>query len=311
MATKFAQGLLPYSGTGDTPQHSNIRAWAQFFEDTLVAVGGWAVTADTGQTLPSALNGANTGNEKRGYRVYRMTDPLQATYPVFMRIDYGGGTNVGNTPAIWVTIGTGSNGAGTITGILWNGGSVATPSAQSVTNTLSPNPFSSYGSAGPSRAAIALFIQSTTRDYPLVFSIERTKNSQGLDSGDGLLLVYSGVQTGGNLSHSRYIVYAGGVQPTAELGLSYILTYQTPTQTFAPGDIGVGIVIHFKGIAQQPGTHIMITNSNDVSPEGIIKMILYNATRTYVQLNSYVPNKAFSGGFAQIDGNARILMRYD
>jgi hypothetical protein len=309
MATKYSPDLLAYSGTASSS--AAIKAWAQFIEDTLVA-GGWVVTTDTGQTLPSALVGLTTANTKAGYRIYRMNDPLQATYPVFMRIDYGGGTNVGNSPGIWVTIGTGSNGAGTITGILWNGGSVAAPSVLSGGNSTTQLT-NSYGSAGSSRAMIALFIQAASQAYPLVFTIGRTKNSQGQDTGDGLLLVYTG--SGGSpnyLDTSRYIVYAGGVQPLAERGLSYILTYQSPTQTFAPGDIGVGIVIHFKGIAQQPGTQILITNSNDVSAEGVIKMILYNATRTYVQLSGLSPYKALSGASASApDNNARILARFD
>lgn len=316
MAKRFSQDLHPYSGIGDTPAHSSIRAWAQFFEDTLVATGGWIVTTDTGQTLPSALNGVGTANTKSGYRIYRMNDALQATYPVFMRIDFGGGINLGNSPGIWPTIGTGSNGAGVITGILWNGGSVAQPPVLTGGNSIT-QVTNSYGSAALNRASIALFITSAGGGtaYPLIFTIGRTKDAQGSDTGDGLLLVYTNLgQSPNMLAHSRYIVYAGGVQPFQENGLSYIITQQNPTQTFAPGDVGVGIVIHFKGVSQQPGTNILITNNSDVSNEGTIRLILYNAVKTYVQLSTLPAGKAFAGqAFNSItqDTNSRILMRWD
>lgn len=311
MATQFSSALRPYSGVGDTPASSLIKLWAQFVEDVLVTTGGWVVTTDTGQTVPSTLLGSAATNTKMGYRIYRMSDALQATAPVFMRIDYGTGAAASN-PGFWITIGTGSNGAGVITGILWNGGVAISANVLSGNNS-NTQLTNSYGSAAPSRAAIALFIQSANTQFPTIFTIERTKSALGADTGDGLLLTYTSAGSSPNfLNTSRYIINVVGGQPNPEIGLSYILTRQSPTQTFAPGDIGVGIVIHFKGIAQQPGTNVLITNSADVSAEGIVRVILYNQTMTFVQLGTLPPGKSAAGAAtATNDASARVLMRYD
>lgn len=308
MATRFSNTLFPDSGVA-----ANIRAWAQFIEDTLVATGGWVVTADTGQTLPSALAATTAGIQKRGYRIYRMSDALQATSPVFMRIDYGSGI-VSASPGFWVTIGTGSDGAGNITGTLLPIGSnpMVGGSAGSISATNN-----CYGSAAPGRACVGMFIQNSVMGYFMVFSIERSKDATGADTGAGLLLTYGGATNDGvslaSVARSRYIIMAGGTQPGLENGLSYVASNQNPTQSFAPGDIGVGVVFHFKGLAQQPGLNMLITNSNDVSAEGTIGLNLYGQQRTYIQLNMLPAYRliAATSSSGITDGQSRILMRFD
>lgn len=300
MATRTSSSLLP-----DNSTDAHFRAWAGFIEDTLVTTGGWVVTGDTGQTAPASLAHPTIANTKQGYRVYRMADTLQGTSPVFMRIDFGSTATI-NNPGFWVTIGTGSDGAGTITGIVWNGGASATPNVGNSSNTTSLTN-NSYGSADTNRASLALFVQSNA-NYHLVFCIERTKDATGADTGVGLLIGYVPPALA-TLSRSRYIVLAGGSQPTEETGLSYILTQKNPSETFG-SDIGCGIVIPFKGVAQQPGTNVMIVNSNDVSTEGQFTLTLYSSSRTYQQLNALVPVKALSGSNAN-DSNSRCGIRYD
>jgi hypothetical protein len=297
MATRFSNSVSPANDT-----NAHFQGWAQFFEDTLVTTGGWVVTADTGQTLPSAL-AIPAGNVKAGYRIYRMADALQATSPVFMRIDFGASAN-SVVPGFWVTIGTGSNGSGTITGILFNGGVVGTPTVANSGNSVTA--LNSYGSASTGRATMAIGV-GTNNATSLIFCIERTKDSLGADTGDGLLLLYNSVTSA--INSSRYIIMAGGTQPALE-SPSYILTASNPSQTFAPGDIGVGVVIHMKGIAQQPGANMMIVNSADVAAEGSFSLTLYGATRTYQHCNAIPPYKALAGS-GGIDTNARCCIRYD
>jgi len=305
MASRTTNTLRP-----DNSVVANIRAWAQFIEDTLVTSGGWVVTGDTGQTLPSALTVPGGTNTKVGYRIYRMADSLQATFPVFVRVDYGSGAAAA-FPGVWFTIGKGSDGAGTITNQLYT--PAASPSVGSNGSSTSQTN-NSYASADTARFAVCLFVQAVSNTYFVAFSLERTKNSSGADTGDGLLFVRGGGLVDGgssaSLSRNRYIIYAGGTQPTEETCVSFVLTVQNPSQTFTPGDVGVGILIPFKGVAQQPGTNWMFTNTSDVSVEGFINLTLYGQTRTYQQLSLLVPTKRLTGSQQQ-DSNARCLMRYD
>lgn len=89
-----------------------FRAWGSEIGVKLAAIN-LVQTADTGQInwATVTLPGANTSG---GYEIWRFNDSLQATAPIYFRIDYN--TANANQPKIVVTVGTGSNGSGTITG---------------------------------------------------------------------------------------------------------------------------------------------------------------------------------------------------
>jgi hypothetical protein len=87
---------------------ANFRAWGSDLSAAFAEVG-LVQTADTGQidwatvTRPGISTAA-------GYEIWRYTDST-----VFMKIEYGTGTGA-VTPGVWLTVGTGSNGSGTLTG---------------------------------------------------------------------------------------------------------------------------------------------------------------------------------------------------
>jgi hypothetical protein len=296
MATRFDNSTLWPSNTTTTL----FRAWIQFIEDTLVTTGGWVVTSDTGQMTIASAAIPTAANQKIGYRIYRMADTLQATKPVFMRVDYGSGSATAN-PGLWLTIGEGSDGAGTITTIRYNGGASASANV-GTGGAIATGTFTSYGSASTGRAHIALFISSNGSRI-FFFSIERTKNADGTDNGTGLILQGSTIGVG--VDFSRVILLANGTQPPVEVGMSYVLSGANPSAFGS--DVGIGIPVPMIGVAQPPGVGITIVRASDFIAEAQFTMTLYGATRTYVQLNVlsayHVPNLS--------DGTSRICMRYD
>jgi hypothetical protein len=294
MSTRTSTALVPLVSV------ANVRAVAQFIEDTFVTTGGWVVSGDTGQTPPGSLTGSGT-DTPWGFRIYKMNDVLQATAPIFVKMWFGSGSNLGNDIAIWFQVGTGSDGAGNLTGVIHNTTEISNSNNGSFANT-------SYGSADSNRCTFALFVQATA-SYFIVWGIERSKDASGADTGTGVILVYNSNITP-NLDSSHYCIRAGGTQPSVETGLCYVLTTQTPSQVFAPGDIGVGIVIPIKGAAQQPGANFLITNNTDISSGGFITTTIYGATHTYQQLNAFAPKKRLAGS-STVDTNARCLMRFD
>lgn len=72
-------------------------------------------TADTGQTTNggSSVPATNTAG---GYVIGRFNDTLQSTAPIFFKLEFGTGASSATTPQMWITVGQGSNGSGTITG---------------------------------------------------------------------------------------------------------------------------------------------------------------------------------------------------
>jgi hypothetical protein len=82
---------------------------------------GLTQTADTGQVNWTTVTYSSTANTSSGYEIYEFTDALQSTYPIYLKIEYGTGDDpaaANGSPTIWLTVGQGSNGSGTLTGTL-------------------------------------------------------------------------------------------------------------------------------------------------------------------------------------------------
>lgn len=89
------------------------RAWWDAIRAQFTAVG-LVQTADTGQLDP-ATHARPSANSYSGYEIWRFADSLQATLPIFMKIEPGVGS-VTDRPAIRITVATATNGAGTLSG---------------------------------------------------------------------------------------------------------------------------------------------------------------------------------------------------
>lgn len=168
-----------------------FRAWSQVLHDGLIAVG-LVQTADTGQInlTTVALPGAPS---YAGYEIYRFADTLQATKPVFIKIEYGVPSSaVGGV--FRVSVGTATNGAGTLTGLL---STTATITGQwSVTDTASQP---AYFFGDTSSVAVAWPSSNASAGWrPSMFMVERTRNSDGTPNGDAVVMaVVQGYGYGG------------------------------------------------------------------------------------------------------------------
>jgi len=56
-------------------------------------------------------------NTIAGYEIWQMNDSIAGAYPIYFKIEYGT-DSLANVPAIYMTVGTGSNGSGGLTGQL-------------------------------------------------------------------------------------------------------------------------------------------------------------------------------------------------
>jgi hypothetical protein len=102
-----------WSTTNSCTTDAEFRALVAELQAKFAAVG-LVQTADTGQINATTVVRPAVGTAA-GYDIWRFNDTLQATAPVYIKIEYGVG---GSTSifSLWVTVGTGSNGAGTLTG---------------------------------------------------------------------------------------------------------------------------------------------------------------------------------------------------
>src|SRR3954452_19330861 len=96
---------------------AEFRTWGSAIGPQIAAMG-LVQTADTGQINWATVlrPGLNTS---AGYEIWRFADALQATKPVFIRIEYGIAA-VTDRMRIIARVGTATDGAGTLTGQVGN-----------------------------------------------------------------------------------------------------------------------------------------------------------------------------------------------
>ena len=98
----------------DYTSDAGFRVWGSEFHAQLVAVG-LTLTSDTGQINWTTVTRPAV-NTVAGYEIWRFNDTLQATTPIFIKLEFATGTAVGSID-MWITVGNGSNGSGTLTGL--------------------------------------------------------------------------------------------------------------------------------------------------------------------------------------------------
>lgn len=181
----------PYNGAaaGDI----NIRQWGKPISDALATVG-WVKSADTGQIDWSTVV-AGAGNVYAGYEIWKLADALQATAPVFLRLDYGS-VNSASVPAMKVTVGTGSSGAGAISGIM------QAEQIMCVQNTYTDTAKTSYASSDGSSLTLALF--TGVSQYLLTLIIERSRDSNGAPTNKGLMVCVGSTYYGTSWTVYKY-----------------------------------------------------------------------------------------------------------
>ena len=119
-----------------------------------------------------------------GSEVYRFNDTLQATAPIFIRLDYGSQGSV--NPKIAATIGKSVNGSGVVGGVLRTSTIISGGTAASSVENC-------YIFGDGSTFVMSLAPSSTSRGG--YFLIERSVNSGGTPTGDALLIGYQDVAT--------------------------------------------------------------------------------------------------------------------
>jgi hypothetical protein len=99
--------------TVDNQTDLGFQTWVQGVITGLLAVG-LTQTADTGQINTSTVTAPTAANTTQGYTIWSFNDTLQSTAPIFIKLEFGSG-NGQYYPIMWITVGTGSDGAGNIT----------------------------------------------------------------------------------------------------------------------------------------------------------------------------------------------------
>jgi hypothetical protein len=270
---------------------ATFREWGSELAGYLAAAG-LVQTADTGQINWATVTrpGINTDG---GYEIWRMDDAAQGTAPVYFRIGYGTEASA-DGPRIRITVGTGTNGAGTITGIASSARQINENNGQTTDTTRQ-----SYLCVNEGFFGLSWKIGTGATEGGFFFC--RTCDADGTPNVDGALASWSEGSNSGFTGRQafRYAATAASftatVAPeTGALGLAP----QAPTGSIVGSDIQVyaGWTITPR---VQPLFGVCGVFSSELSPGGTFSATVVGSTaRTYITLTDQF------GPFGPIAANA-------
>lgn len=251
---------------------ADFRAFVQGIHNALAGFADLTQTADTGQINPATVARPAAG-AYGGYEIWRFNDALQATVPIFFKLEYGTG-GAQDRPALAITVGTGSSGAGAITGgatrvVL---GSTASKAAGVML------PF--YASCEPGRLDLAANIDPTTATFGIVLHIERARDANGAATADGAVMA-----SVGNGSGTVQVI-----NPTAGVvssNTARLLPYGSPTTfpgfTQVGADIAVATPAAFAGKPLY-GQGVVAYNNADIPALATFVATVLGGQKTYLPL---------------------------
>ncbi len=252
---------------------ANFRLWGSYIAARFAAVG-LVQTADTGQINWVTVTTPAGVNTYSGYEIWRFADALQASAPVYFKIQYGEGSTA-DGPGVRVQFGSGSNGTGTLTGNLSSEyDAEMTPSAAACTV---------FGSGSTGRFVVcAGYIAAVG----LSFGFERSKNSAGADTTEAVLWLGHSTPASSGSTVTQTAVWSttlgvlGATESTVGCLFPAGATAASGAQTM------VMPVFHSKGVFMNPGLNGVGYFTENIAENSTISVYMYGAAHTYFCLLS-------------------------
>lgn len=230
------------------------RAWIASFIAALTACG-LVQTSDANQFLTASTNrtvgGTNAENTFQGYVMFRLSDTLQATAPVFIRFNFYvswhydnyNGYRTPGPPAIYMQVGRATDGNGNLVGVATNNLQVvsehtilSTYSTNNNFNGTAYNTCAVWTCGDGSSIQVILGAQNTQQMYygsssgqfsaygswPGFLWVERTRNVDGTPNGNGVIVgtngwpTYSAALPTGPLPSFQVLSLVNGSQVSAQ-----------------------------------------------------------------------------------------------
>lgn len=260
----------PYSRMYDTDA-AGYRAWVSSIHNAILACG-LVQTADTGQADPATINPV-TSIISAGYCVYRFNDALQVASPIYLRIDWSHG-NGSNVAGLWISVGTGTDGAGNLTGAT-SGVFKCTP-AQAATAAANH-----FVSAEQGYFALACIGTAANNMNGLAVGVERIRSADGSLRGDGYAVFAWCTALTGSVGAHRVVSIPQSLAYPARASWPGILGAGS---SWAFGNnVGVSSLFPVSDRMNSPATLFMVGLNSDFLTAGATTQVdLYGSPVTYI-----------------------------
>lgn len=284
----------------DMTSDATFRAWAQAVSNG-IAAAGLVKTADTGQVDWTA--GTQTRAGASGavyYEIWRFTDALQATRPVFIKVIYNGNGSTTSGGVLGFQIGYSTNGAGAFTG------NYTAVSGQRSTGLSSAVPVQCTFASDGSYLTLALgSAPGGANTCQAILVVDRTRNTDGSANGDG---VYCLIGPSPASSASCTLIWAmASAAKTWANGLNVLFPAEQVqnnglSTTVSTGVVGTDVQVFphqpFAPYAEAAALGCIGVWVADIPIGTLFAVTLAGATHTYLALGTYVGNMGFSAGGA-------------
>jgi len=286
----------------------NFRIWTQKTHDAILstgmadASGSGSITYGSDSTAFESIAAPIAYQYNSGYQVYKFADALQTTHPVFIKIGYGAGTNAAY-PALHVTVGSTFNDTGSV------GGPPVTQTDEIIGSGAQTDAISQYMICGDINRIIvtgpAWDLETATLPDEMYFlSVERTKDANGDDTDEGILVAQLNISQ----TYFWYTMPYIGSSPTRETRWPAALGTKNPITR--DGRQVVSPVFPVAGVAPYPGKNLLITQGDNFADLDVIPIAIYGDTP-----NNYFkhPVGGTTQGFSSPAGvsSAVVLQRWD
>lgn len=284
--------IAPAENTDD----ATFQNWTQQVHDSLLATGLADVSASgaISESQFPTLSAPVGTDESVGFVVYSLGDSLQATVPIFMKLEYGSG---GTSARIgqWITVGTQHDDSGSIAGQV-------TSREQIEINAQDGDDHQWFvggdGSYITQTCPLYNVEDQTGRTLGYFWALERTKDSSGTDTGEGFMLA---ICTAGS-TFSWYTVPTSGSIPSKDAEFPMAVPTRNPA-TFR-GQAIVSPAFPVSAISPNPSRNILSYRLNNFMELDIIPVTIYPGIEDeYVAVASTYVSVAN-------DTNARMLIRW-
>lgn len=293
------------SYVADNSTLANFQAWTMAIFNAFTGFG-WLQTSDTGQaaTPPAAVP-----SSAYVYWIFRANDAQAATLPIFIKLEIG---NASGTVAIRLTIGTGSNGSGTITGNI-------SLSAQ----TVQAGPLASQGAPtypcyfSGDAGEIRVLMWATNLALAQFFMIERSKDSGGNKTTEYFTIVTHGGNSLQIFQQSTPAPLTLPVGPKENWNIVCTTNSAASGTGFYSGTSTVAAYPVFPCLGKigNPMIGMMSCCAGDVAEGATVSVLsVYGSTHTYIAWRHQVAGSSTAQSFARAASNgstSALLMRYE
>jgi hypothetical protein len=250
---------------------SDFRIWGGRLSDALTEIG-FAKTADTGQIDWATATRVTVANTYAGYEIRAFSDDLQATVPVYLKIEYGAGSNAAYI-GMRITMGRATDGAGTLLGEV-AGPLLIDPSGNSTAY------YPCVVSGGTDRIEVGMLMTATS--YSFCFWVERVKDNSGNPTDIG-------VDLGGmsrSSSYQQMLPKKGMAYPVTVPMTSGIIMSALPNNTIKlsyAGNLGFYPIYSNMGYAANPSLAACFYATASIGSVGsIITVSIYGQNHDYI-----------------------------